>query len=65
MAEVLHLKTQRNQPYGSERRCCEQCGAMCWGADSPTWTDQPDVWSNPPDGYVKCSVGKGEEHGRA
>jgi hypothetical protein len=29
---ILHLKTQRGQPYGSERRCCERCGAMIWGS---------------------------------
>jgi hypothetical protein len=58
-ATVLHLKTQRNQPYGSERRCCERCGTMCWGASSPTLTDEQDVWNNPPEGYVKCSVRSG------
>ena len=25
---VVHLITQRDQPYGSVRRCCERCGAM-------------------------------------
>jgi len=24
---ALHLRTQRNQPYGSVRLCCERCGA--------------------------------------
>jgi hypothetical protein len=23
---ILHLITQRDQPYGSTRRCCEICG---------------------------------------
>ena len=23
---ILHLVTQRNQPYGSQRKCCEECG---------------------------------------
>lgn len=24
--KILHLVTQRDQPYGSVRRCCEKCG---------------------------------------
>ena len=24
--QKLHLVTQRNQPYGSSRKCCERCG---------------------------------------
>ena len=24
--DILHLVTQRNQPYGSRRKCCERCG---------------------------------------
>jgi hypothetical protein len=45
MNEKLHLKTQRNQPYGSERRCCEECGVMLWGQkDEPEWTDNPEIW---------------------
>ncbi len=51
----LHLKTQRNQPYGSERRCCEECGAMLIGQHGePEWTDEPSVYSAPPVGYVAC-----------
>ena len=26
MRKILHLVTQRNQPYGSVRKCCERCG---------------------------------------
>lgn len=40
----LHYMTQRNQPYGSERRCCEQCGVMIWGASAPPYTDDYEVW---------------------
>ncbi len=38
---VLHLKTQRGQPYGSERRCCEHCGVMIWHGppEGSAWTD--------------------------
>lgn len=41
-ARPLHLRTQRDQPYGSMRRSCEQCGVMIWPerfADTPDWTD--------------------------
>ncbi len=43
--EPLHLVTQRGQPYGSVRRCCEVCGRMCWPGMQGTakrWTDDPD-----------------------
>lgn len=51
---VLHLKTQRNQPYGSERRCCEECGVMIWIPPVPTWTSDPEIYAQPPEGYVNC-----------
>lgn len=54
MLRVCHLKTQRGQPYGSERRCCEECGIMIWGASDIAWTDLPEVYENPPDGFVNC-----------
>ena len=47
MAErvVIHLKTQRDQPYGSERRCCEICGVMLWGQpNEPHWTSDPGLY---------------------
>jgi hypothetical protein len=63
---TLHLMTQRDQPYGSERRCCERCGLMMvsrpdsfWAAH--TWTDKPDhyrAWpagtANVPSELVTC-----------
>lgn len=53
----LHLRTQRDQPYGSERRCCEICGTMVWperqGADTPEWTDEPAMYDAAPN---KCSL---------
>lgn len=44
---TLHLMTQRNQPYGSHRKCCEECGVMLVARPHAfwikhTWTDQPD-----------------------
>jgi hypothetical protein len=43
---ALHLMTQRNQPYGSERRCCEACGVMLVARPDSfwlkhAWTDSP------------------------
>jgi len=55
ITQVLHLKTQRNQPYGSQRRCCEECGTMIWVGKIPTWTDDPAVYANPPAGYHNCT----------
>ncbi len=40
---IVHILSQENQPYGSERRCCNHCGVMIWGASAPlhidNWTD--------------------------
>jgi len=37
MGKTLHLMTQRNQPYGSVRRCCENCGLMMVRRDAAFW----------------------------
>ena len=67
---VLHLMTQDNQPYGSERRCCEICGTMIWTEPMPAYTDDRIRFNGmEPDealklGYVKCNgkpVGHQEE----
>jgi hypothetical protein len=53
---VLHLMTQDDQPYGSERRCCERCGVqILYRRDPPTWTDNREAYGSPPDGYVACA----------
>lgn len=56
---ILHLMTQDNQPYGSERRCCELCGVMLIGADAPRWTDDRDLFNRgslvDTAGYVRCN----------
>lgn len=45
----LHLMTQRDQPYGSQRRCCECCGVMIWpqyqADQTPPYTTDPDVYA--------------------
>ena len=63
---TLHLMTQRGQPYGSERRCCERCGLMMVSRPdsfwkSHTWTDEPSRYrpwaaseANVPDELVPC-----------
>lgn len=52
-AKVCHLMTQRDQPYGSMRRCCEMCGAMIPGTDRH-FTDKPAVYENLSVNYVRC-----------
>lgn len=37
--KTLHLMTQRDQPYGSQRRCCENCGLMMVGRPDSFWTE--------------------------
>jgi hypothetical protein len=55
MSKKLHLRTQNDQPYGSVRRCCERCGVMLWpGQEKEPWTDDPNVYAEPPEGYVRC-----------
>ena len=54
MIEILHLVTQRDQPYGSVRRCCEKCGAMVHGASGVCWTDDLQLYDKPPSEYVNC-----------
>ena len=56
--EVLHLMTQDDQPYGSQRRCCERCGAMIWGIPQPAWTDDRRVYADPPAGHVACDMAR-------
>jgi len=55
---VLHLMTQDNQPYGSQRRCCEVCGMMIWFDPQPAWTDDRKIYATPPDKYVPCDKAK-------
>jgi hypothetical protein len=55
MTTTLHLMTQRDQPYGSERRCCEICGLMMVGRPDSfwlknAWTHEPDEWTHWPEG---------------
>jgi hypothetical protein len=62
---ILHLMTQRDQPYGSVRKCCENCGLMMvarppsfWRTHA--WTDEPSEYkfypANDHNGqYIPCN----------
>jgi hypothetical protein len=41
---VVHVRSQEDQPYGSERRCCSHCGIMLWGESSPPYVDNWTDW---------------------
>lgn len=41
---VLHLVTQDNQPYGSVRQCCQECGIMTIGPTAPIHTIEKAAW---------------------
>lgn len=49
---ILHLITQRGQPYGSYRYCCERCGDM--HVEGMKYTERESVYNTPHDGYVTC-----------
>ena len=58
--KTLHLMTQDGQPYGSERRCCEECGSMMvWRPpefwNEHAWTDDRDVYASKPEGFKTCA----------
>lgn len=50
---IVHVLSQENQPYGSERRCCNHCGVMLWGPSSPPYVDNWTDWRERPD---RCSL---------
>lgn len=56
LMKVVHLVTQRGQPYGSHRCCCEVCGVSVMPPRSPLWTDDLDMWWNRkfPPGHIRC-----------
>ena len=55
---VLHYKTQDGQPYGSESRKCSECGVMLWRPSDGIWTDDKELWREPPPGYLNCCEAK-------
>ena len=60
---TLHLMTQRDQPYGSVRKCCEQCGLMMVARPDDFWLSH--AWTDDPKEYEACEPKEYEapEHG--
>jgi hypothetical protein len=59
-AVTLHLMTQRGQPMGSRRKCCENCGLMLVARPdsfwrSHTWVDIPADWKHWPAGTANIN----------
>lgn len=56
---TLHLMTQRDQPYGSQRRCCERCGLMLVARPDSfwqehAWTDEEREYHDNNAGHTTC-----------
>jgi hypothetical protein len=49
---IVHLMTQRDQPYGSARKCCERCGVLVAG--NKWFVDEEETFNDLPEGYVRC-----------
>lgn len=54
--KIVHLITQRDQPYGSVRRCCELCGAY-GKIDGKThfYVETETEFSKLPEGHIRCN----------
>lgn len=57
--KTLHLMTQRDQSYGSQRKCCERCGLMMvnrpesfW--EEHAWVDDEGEFDKDHEGFVRC-----------
>jgi len=74
VSKTLHLMTQRGQPMGSERRCCERCGLMMVWRPDAFWkehahTDEEQHYHDNHAGHTTCetkrraaaSIGSGKE----
>jgi hypothetical protein len=60
MTKTLHLMTQRDQPMGSERRCCERCGLMMICRPDSFWrehahTDDERQYHDKHPGHITCA----------
>lgn len=49
--KTLHLMTQRGQPYGSSRKCCEMCGLMLVARPPEFWNEHG--WTEEPAHYKR------------
>lgn len=64
--KTLHLMTQQDQPYGSERRCCEQCGLMLVWRPASFWDDHGYVeeqsdYHDQHEGHLSCATARQQE----
>lgn len=53
---VVHVLSQEGQPYGSERRCCNYCGVMIWGASAPLFVDNWTDWRASPNNCTRTTA---------
>jgi hypothetical protein len=58
--QPLHIVDQNGQPYGSTRRCCSYCGAMCWPGMKGSATRWVDNWTEYGAAPDRCAVSNGE-----
>ena len=58
MKTTIHLVTQRDQPYGSVRRCCEICGLATSAMNGRVhaWTDDQKRYEAPRDDEQRCDT---------
>lgn len=66
MSKTLHLMTQRDQPMGSERRCCERCGLMMVARPLAFWQKHAYAidevsYHDRHTGFTTCATQKLEE----
>ena len=56
---IVHLVTQRNQPYGSVRKCCEVCGCAISTMDNDErYVESEGEYENST--FVRCDERPGE-----
>lgn len=64
--KALHIVDQSGQPYGSVRRCCNECGRMCWPGmvgSATRWTDDWNEWSDAEDNCRARAIRERIENG--
>jgi hypothetical protein len=54
---IVHIRSLDDQPYGSERRCCNDCGVMLWGPSSEAYVESWAEWRSRPD---RCCLSESE-----
>ena len=50
---LVHLMTQRDQPYGSQRKCCELCGQ---GFPDLYFETQAEYDKGMAEGFIACTA---------